>query len=131
MDEKVKEVLEEEELIKRIADLPDIESMRRVIQTIEDKEKRERVIDRVAKILEEREREKQKLRPIDRRAIVEAKSYKLSAIGLVVAVALIAIIEFIRTGEFGLLVFGLLVVGTLGFIAWVVKKWSDYVVKGY
>ena len=124
---KLREVLEEEELIKRVASLPDKESRERVLQAIEDIEKREEIRKRVEelrmKIKEER------LRPIDREAITSARWGKKSApIFAIIWLFMWLLITAIVSPPLPIIILPILVLIPLVYFS---RKWYEEVVEKY
>jgi len=125
--DKLREVLEEEELIKRIASLPDKEGRERVLQTIEDMEKRERIRKRVEelrmKIKEER------LRPIDREAITNARwTKRFAPIFAIIWLFMWLLLAVIVSPPLPIIIFPVLVLIGLVYFS---RKWYDEVVEKY
>lgn len=71
MQKKVIDALKEEEVIKRIANLPDKKSIERVLQAIEDAEERERIKNRVEEI--RRKKRENNFKPIDDKVLYDIK----------------------------------------------------------
>lgn len=123
----LREVLEEEELIKRIASLPDKEGRERVLQTIEDMEKRERIRKRVEELRMKMKEER--LRPIDRGVITNARwAKKLTPIFAVIWVFMWLFIAVIDSLPPFVLIFAVLVAIALVYFS---QKWYYEVVKKY
>lgn len=125
--DKLKEVLEEEELIKRIASLPDKEGRERVLQTIEDMEKRERIRKRVEELRMKMKEER--LRPIDRGVITNARwTKRLAPIFVTIWVFIWLLIAVIDSLPPFMLIFAVLVAIAVVYFS---QKWYDEVVKKY
>lgn len=122
--DKLKEVLEEEELIKRIASLPDKEGRERVLQAIEDMEKRERIRKRVEELRMKMKEER--LRPIDRGVITNARWGKRLA-PIFVAIWVLSVVIFFQPPPFILI----LAVSMAIAVVYFSQKWYDEVVKKY
>jgi len=121
---KLREVLEEEELIKRIASLPDKEGRERVLQTIEDMEKRERIRKRVEELRMKMKEER--LRPIDREVITDTKWAKRFApiFGIIWLLFVVIFFEL----PLPILIFAVLVLILLVYFS---RKWYEEVVEKY
>lgn len=128
--DKLKEVLEEEELIKRIASLPDKESRERVLQAIEDMEKRERIRKRVEELRMKMKEER--LRPIDREVITSARwTKRLAPIFVAIWVFIWLLIAVIVSLPPFILIFVILGVLVAIGLVYFSQKWYDEVVEKY
>jgi len=122
--DKLREVLEEEELIKRIASLPDKEGRERVLKAIEDMEKRERIRKRVEELRMKMKEER--LRPIDRGVITNARWTKRFA-PIFAIIWLLFVVIFFKP-PLPILIFPVLVLIVLVYFS---RKWYDEVVEKY
>ncbi len=125
----LREVLEEEELIKRIASLPDKESRERVLQAIEDMEKRERIRKRIEELRMKMKEER--LRPIDRGVITNARwTKRFAPIFAVIWVFMWLFIDVIDSLPSFMLIFAVAVLVAIALV-YFSQKWYDEVVKKY
>lgn len=127
--DKLKKILEEEEFLNKIANLPK-ESRERFLLAIEDTEKREELRKRVEEI--RRKKKEQKLSPINRAVITDITLNKeLAPLSVVVLFVFILVVFWDHLSDPFVLSFLLLFILMASFFLYFSGKYYDEIVKKY